>query len=120
MKVYLIAGANGQALKQILEKRGNITVVRYERTIEEAFFYLRDNKEEIDIIFLVDQGINCSMSTFGRLLNDFRGLMNEIYPDTVFRYITKEPQYKNVFEQAVDGDSRFLSILSTKLKFPHL
>ena len=47
------------------------------------------------------------MSTFGRLLNDFRGLMNEIYPDTVFRYITKEPQYKNVFEQAVDGDSRF-------------
>ena len=38
MKVYLIAGANGQALKQILEKRGNITVVRYERTIEELSF----------------------------------------------------------------------------------
>ena len=118
MKVYLIAGANGQALKQILEKRGNITVVRYERTIEEAFFYLRDNKEEIDIIFLVDQGINCSMSTFGRLLNDFRGLMNEIYPDTVFRYITKEPQYKNVFEQAVDGDSRFFIYFVDKIKIP--
>ncbi len=118
MRIYLIAGANGQALKQILEKRGNISVVRYDRSIEEAFFYLKDNKEDIDIIFLVDQGINCSMSTFGRLLNDFKELMNEIYKDTVFKYITKEPQYKNVFEQAVDDDSRFFIYFVDKIKIP--
>jgi Mrp family chromosome partitioning ATPase len=118
MRVYLIAGANGQALKQILEKRGNISVVRYERSIEEAFFYLKDNKEDIDIIFLVDQGINCSMSTFGRLLNDFKELMNESYKDTVFKYITKEPQYKNVFGQAVEDDSRFFIYFVDKIKIP--
>lgn len=42
MRVYLVAGANGEALKQILEKRGNITVVRYDRNIEEAFFNLKN------------------------------------------------------------------------------
>ncbi|NMB34512.1 MAG: CpsD/CapB family tyrosine-protein kinase [Clostridium sp.] len=118
MRVYLIAGANGGALKQILERHGDINVVRYDRNIEEAFFYLKGNKEDIDIIFLVDQGINCSMSTFGRLINDFKELMDKIYPDTVFKYITKEPQYKNVFEQATGEDKRFFIYFVDKIKIP--
>lgn len=118
MKVYLIAGANGEALKQILQKGGEIDVVACDRNIEEAFFNLKNNKVEVDIIFLADQGINCTMSTLGRLLNDFSDLLSDIYKHSVFKFITKEPQYKKVFEQATGKNERFFIHFVDKIKIP--
>jgi Mrp family chromosome partitioning ATPase len=118
MKVYLIAGANCEALRQILQKGSGINVVKSDRNIEEAYYYLKDNRIEFDIILLADQGINCSISSFGRLLSDFMDLLGETYQNSVFKFITKEPQYENVFKQVTDKDERFYLYFVDKIKVP--
>lgn len=118
MKVYLIAGANCEALRQILQKGSGINVVKSDRNIEEAYYYLKDNRIEFDMILLVDQGINCSISSFGRFLSDFSDLLGALYQESVFKFITKEPQYDNVFKQVVDNDNRFSVYFVDKIKVP--
>ncbi len=118
MKIYLIAGANGEALRQILQKESILEIVKSDRNIEEAYFYLKSNKMEFDIILLADQGINCTISTLGRLLSDFMELISESYPDSVFKFITKEPQFEQVFKQVVGNDDRFYLHFVDKIKVP--
>ncbi len=118
MKVYLIAGANCETLKQILQKGSRISIVKSDRNIEETYYYLKDNRTEFDIILLVDQGVNCSISSFGRFLSDFMDLMDAFYQDSVFKFITKEPQYETVFKQVTDTDERFSLYFVDKIKVP--
>ncbi|MCX7748166.1 MAG: cobalamin biosynthesis protein CobQ [Clostridia bacterium] len=118
MKVYIIVGNNGEPLKNVLEKDGIIQVVRYDRTVDEAFDYLLSHDLEFDAILLIDQGIHSSIESFGKVLNDFRELIDNVLHHVSFKFITKEPQYEAVFKQVAGNDARFEVHLIDSIKIP--
>lgn len=107
MRIYLIAGSNSEPLKQVLEKDSPIEVVCCSKDIHEAFQNLIENDMDLDVLLLTDQGIGSSLEGFARALADFRELVDNLLPGMCFKFITKEPQYSQIFKNAVLKSSSF-------------
>lgn len=114
MKLYLIAGANSDAIKQVLEKNG-IVVVRVETSIAEALEFLTRNRLEYDSILLTDQGAIKDYQNFRGILEGFKQVINR---RTEFKFLTKDPALETAFKQAFGSDDRFEVCLSDQVKIP--
>ncbi|MCX7711680.1 MAG: hypothetical protein N2484_17700 [Clostridia bacterium] len=118
MKVYLVVGSSGESLQQVLEKDGSIEVVYWANSIEDAFMHLLSNDVDFDVLLLMDQGIGASIESFVKTLSDFKELVDNVLPQIQFKFITKEPQYSDVFKRAVSQNPHFQVHLVDKVKIP--
>lgn len=114
MRLYLIAGANSDAIKQVLEKN-SIAVVRVETSIYEALEFLKRNRLEYDLILLTDQGVIKDYENFSEILE---GLKQVINSRAKFRFITKDPSFEVAFKQVFGSDNRFEACLTDQVKIP--
>lgn len=114
MKLYLIAGANSDAIKQVLEKN-NIVVVRFETSISEALEFLTRNSLEYDSILLTDQGAINDYQNFRGILEGFKRVIN---CRTEFKFLTKDPMLETAFKQVFGSDNRFEVCLTDQVKIP--
>lgn len=118
MNVILIAGSNNEALKENLQRDGDISVVRCERNIGDAFKYLRDNRLKVETLLLLDQGVDCSTTEFEGILSGFRHLMSSTLHDIELKFITKEPEYEVIFKQVAGNYKRLQVHLVDQIRVP--
>ncbi len=107
MKVYLVAGNNAGPIKEALEKGGRMEIVRCGKTLQDAFHSLVDSDFDFEVLLLIDQGIGNSVEDFAENLRNFRELVDNLFPGVLFKFITKEPQYSQIFARICGDDSRF-------------
>ncbi|WP_010248672.1 P-loop NTPase family protein [Acetivibrio cellulolyticus] len=114
MNLYLIAGANSDAVKQALE-RNSITVVRSEASIAEALNFLSKNYLEYDSILLTDQGMINDYQNFSGILEGLKPILNR---RSEFKFMTKDPALETVFKTVFGSDGRFHVFLTDQVKIP--
>ncbi|MCX7842379.1 MAG: hypothetical protein N2489_04820 [Clostridia bacterium] len=118
MRVSLVTGKNGEALRNILEKDGQISITRHDNSLADAFRFYIENDAEFDILLLIDQGIGCSTDEFVRLLKNFIELIDSLMPQAKFIFITKETTYSETFRRVAGENARFQLHYSDKAKIP--
>ncbi len=112
MSLYLIAGANSNAVKQALENN-SIPVVRTEISIAEALKFLTNNHLEYNSILLTDQGVINDYHNFSDILTRFKLVIN---PGSNIKFLTKDPNLEMVFKRVLGSNGRFQVYLSDQVK----
>lgn len=118
MRIYLVVGNNSSSLKEVMEKDNSITVAFCDNTLKEAFDNIVENDVEFDTLLLMDQGIGDSLESFAKIIFDFRELVDNLIPDIQFKFVTKEPEYKEIFDRTSESHPRFNSYLADAVKIP--
>ena len=118
LKIHIIAGGSCELLSQMLSKHEDINVVGYDRTIDDAINTLQNTYRSIDTVVLIDQGIDGNLSDFETVLKSFKELFYGPLRDVEFKFITKEPQFHELFNQTVGNERKFKAYFIDKIKIP--
>ncbi|KNY27510.1 AAA family ATPase [Pseudobacteroides cellulosolvens] len=118
LKIHIIAGSSCELLSQILSKHEEINIVGYDKTIDDAINTLQNTYRSIDEVLLIDQGITGNLSDFETVLKSFKELLYGPLRDVEFKFVTKEPQYHQAFNQTVGNERKFKAYFIDKIKIP--
>ena len=118
MNVYLIAGNSCEALQKSLENTGDIKVVGYKKTLGEGYDDLYKNNIKVNLILLLDHGIDCSEQIFQEWLEKYYVYLQNEKKRIEFKFLTKFSEYQQIFLQTMKDNSNCMAYLSDRVKVP--
>jgi Mrp family chromosome partitioning ATPase len=116
MKIFLVAGEVSWEIKNKLEENEIYNVVRIERSLDEAYYFLENNSIDFDYLLLLDYGINIQIEKMKNIFQQITTLLENQKKQLIF--ISNEDSFQE-FAIEVSRNSENVKLISLdKIKIP--